>query len=368
MKLESIRIYRVAMPLIYPFRTAFGNDEVIESVLVQLSSGEYTGWGESACWSAPAYCPECSATQFVVSRDFIAPRLLNQQVTSGENLQSRLSGIKGNYFAKAAFDLAWWDLHARRMDQPLWKILGGKKPGITAGADFGVMDTIPQLLESISHANEEGYKRIKLKYRPGWDLNMIKEVREKFPDTVIHIDCNSSYSLTDLNMFKELDDFHLAMIEQPLAHDDLLDHATLQSHLNTPICLDESIVSSDKARKAIQIGACRWVNIKLGRVGGITNALEINKVCEEQEIPCWVGGMLESAIGASHNIAFATLGNMKYPNDIFPTSRFYKQDLGMPSIKHSAPSHFEASEESGIGVGPNESMLKKLTIELAVFK
>ncbi len=354
------------MPLIYPFRTAFGDDEVIQSVLVQLSCGDHHGWGESACWKAPAYCPECSATQFVISRDFIAPRLLNQQIPSGQELQDRLAGIKGNHFAKAAFDLAWWDLHAKQQNQPLWKILGGKSRVAIAGADFGVMESIPQLMESIRQASEQGYRRVKLKYRPGWDLEMIEQVRAAFPDTVIHVDCNSGYSLDDLEMFKELDHYQLAMIEQPLAHDDLVDHATLQSHLKTPICLDESIVSADKARKAIEIGACRWVNIKLGRVGGITNALEINRVCQRGGIPCWVGGMLESAIGAAHNIAFATLANMKYPCDIFPTSRFYKQDLGTPSIEHSAPSQFEASGESGIGVCPNEQFLEELAMEQTV--
>jgi len=245
----------------------------------------------------------------------------------------------------------------------LWKILGGRSNVATAGADFGVMDNIPQLLDSISEANGQGYKRIKLKYRPGWDLDMIRQVRTKFPDTVIHIDCNSCYSLKELEMFKELDNYNLAMIEQPLAHDDLIDHATLQSHLKTPICLDESIVSADKARKAIQAGACRWVNIKLGRVGGITNALEVNRICEREGVPCWVGGMLESAIGSSHNIAFSTLENMKYPCDIFPTSRFYKQDLGTPAIEHSGPSQFEAFGEPGIGVCPDEQLLEELVME-----
>jgi len=363
MKIDSIRIVRVEMPLVYPFRTAFGNDEVIESILVQLSSGNLYGWGESACWRAPAYCSECAATQFVISRDFIAPQLLNQSISNGGELQSLLASIKDNHFAKAAFDLAWWDLYAQEQKQPLWKILGGNSPVISAGADFGVMENISQLIESISQANEFGYKRVKLKFRPGWDLSMIEQIRTRFPDTVIHIDCNSCYSLNDLEMFKELDNYQLSMIEQPLAHDDLIDHATLQSLLKTPICLDESIVSIDKVRKAIQIGACRWVNVKLGRVGGITNALEINKICEENRIPCWVGGMLESAIGASHNIAFATLPNIKYPSDIFPTSRFYKQDLGTQSIEHSAPSQFEASGEFGIGICPNEQLLEEMAIE-----
>jgi len=356
------------MKLKYPFRTAFGNDEAIESVLVQLISRDSYGWGESACWQAPAYCPECAATQFIISRDFIAPRLLNKDIPTGEELQNLLEGIKGNYFAKAAFDLSWWDLFAKQKKLPLWKILGGKSNVVDAGADFGVMDNLSQLTDVILEANKQGYKRIKLKYRPGWEIEMLKYVRSKFPDTVFHIDCNSCYSLKDLTMFKEIDTYGLAMIEQPLSHDDLIDHAELQRHLKTPICLDESIVTIDKVRKAIQIGACRWVNIKLGRVGGITNALKINKLCEEKGIPCWVGSMADSAIGASHNIAFSTLSNIKYPCDIFPTSRFYKQDLGIPELVHSAPSQFKASSASGIGTEVDEQLLKEISIEQTVIK
>jgi len=363
MKIESIRMARVAMPLVSPFRTAFGSNEIIESVLVQLSDGIQYGWGESASWGMPAYCPECAASQFLFSRDFFAPRLLHQNIESGKDLQYRLAGVKGNYFAKAAFDLAWWDLYAQEQGHPLWKILGGETPLVDAGADFGVMDSIPQLLESIRQANEQGYKRIKLKYMPGWDLAMIEQVRKEFPEIIIHIDCNSAYSLNDVAMFKKLDNYQLAIIEQPLAHDDLIDHAALQSLLQPPICLDESIVSVDKVHKAIQLDACRWVNIKLGRVGGITNALEINYICEENGIPCWVGGMLESAIGSTQNIAFATLPNMNYPSDIFPTSRFYQRDLSIHPIENSSPAQFRASEDSGIGVYPVEQRLEKVAIE-----
>lgn len=363
MKIESIKIARVALPLVYPFRTAYGDDEVIESILVRLSNGSSHGWGEGTCFRAPAYCPESAATQFIISRDFIAPLLLNQEIASGKELQDRLKAIKGNYFAKGAFDLAWWDLYGREKNQPLWKILGGRSPLVEAGADFGAMDSISHLIKAIFEANKQGYKRVKLKYRPGWDLEMIKAVRSEFPDTIFHIDCNSAYSLDDLEMFKELDNYRLAMIEQPLAHDDLIDHAALQSQLKTPICLDESITSLDKVRKAIGIGACQWVNIKPGRVGGLTNALEIHNLCEKRQIPCWVGGMLESAIGASHCIALATLSNIKYPSDIFPTSRFYKQDLTIAPIEHSAPSQFKASDDPGIGVRPEEDLLDKFALE-----
>lgn len=368
MKIDSLDIHRVRMPLIYPFRTAFGNDEAIESVLVRMTSGGQAGWGEAASWRYPAYSPECAATQFVISRDFIAPLLLGRELESGMALQKALACIKGNFFAKAAFDLAWWDLHAKLLGAPLWKTIGGENPVVDVGADFGVMETIDLLLETMGKALAEGYKRIKLKYRPGWDMGMIAAARAAFPKAVIHIDCNSAYTLSDLVMFKGLDRFHLAMIEQPLAHDDLIDHARLQAAIETPVCLDESITSPEKARQAIRIRACRWINIKPGRVGGITNALAIHDICRDAGIPCWIGGMLESAVGASHCVALATLPNIKYPCDIFPTRRFYRQDLGAPAMDHCAPSQFRASDRPGAGAEPDPAALDACRLEQAEFK
>ncbi|MFH1008967.1 MAG: o-succinylbenzoate synthase [Candidatus Latescibacterota bacterium] len=363
MKIDAMEIIRVAMPLIYPFRTAFGDDDTIEAVLVRMTSGKEYGWGESASWKFPAYTSECSAGQFVISREFIAPLLIGQELDSGEALQKRLAGIKGNYFAKAAFDMAWWDLYAKSLGEPLWKVLGGQGPKVTVGADFGIMESVDLLLETIDAAKEQGYKRVKLKYRPGWELNMIEAVRKTFPDLVVHVDCNSAYTLNDLEMFKELDRYNLAMIEQPLSFDDLVDHAALQAELVTPICLDESITSPDKARKAIGIKACGWVNIKPGRVGGITQALAIHNICQEAGIPCWIGGMLESALGGAHCLALATLPNIRYPSDIFPSARFYRKDLSVPEMIHSAPSEFCASPNSGVGAEPDPDALAQCTLE-----
>lgn len=320
------------MPLIYPFRTAFGDDATIESVLVRMDSAGLHGWGEAAPWKYPAYSPECAAGAFMLIRDFLAPLLLGHTIDSGEELQQRLSGIKGNQFAKAALDLAWWDVFAKGRDEPLWKPLGGRRQTIAVGEDFGIMDDLPMLLAAIEKALRAGYKRIKLKYRPGWELEMLCAVRTRFPSAVFHVDCNSAYSLDDLDMFKQLDRFDLAMLEQPLAHDDLVDHAELQRHIRTPICLDESISSPAKARKAAKIAACRWVNIKPGRVGGITNALRIHDICKDAGISCWIGGMLESAVGASHCLALATLDNIRYPSDIFASDKFYVRDLAAPPM------------------------------------
>jgi o-succinylbenzoate synthase len=267
MEIESINIFRISMPLIYPFRTAFGDDKFIESVLVEMPSNGVSGWGEASPWSGPEYSPECASTLFIIARDFMAPQLIGKDIKSGSDLQRILSSIKGNYFAKASFDLAWWDLYAKILKEPLWKVIGGKNMVVPVGADFGVMENIDMLIKEIGNAVSKGFKRIKLKYRPGWDLKVVDEVRKKYNNLTIHIDCNSAYTLSDIDMFKKIDLYNLKMIEQPLMFDDLIDHAAFQSQIKTPICLDESITSVDKARKAISIKARKWINIKPGRVG-----------------------------------------------------------------------------------------------------
>ncbi len=332
MKIDHIALFHVAMPLIYPWKTAYGEDEAIHAVLCRLSSGSVDAWGESAPFAAPCYSPEWAGGAFAVSRDWFAPALIGQSLDSGQQLQDRLAVYKGNPFAKAAFDTAWWSLQSRITNTPLHRLLGATRDQVVVGADFGVMDSVDDLLESIAEAIDEGFPRVKLKFRPGWDLPMLQRVRERFPDHVFHIDCNSGYTLEDLELFEQVDELGLAMIEQPLQHDDLLDHAELQQKLGTPICLDETIVSVHRARQAIRIGACGWVNIKPGRVGGLTNALAIHDVCQAEGIPCWVGGMLESATGAAACVALAMLENFTYPADIFPSARFYHEDLSDPAL------------------------------------
>lgn len=353
------------MPLIYPFRTAFGNDDRIESLLVKMNAEGAYGWGEATPWQSPGYTYECARTAFLIVKDFLAPRLVGREIPSGAALQQLLAPVNGNLFAKASLDLAWWDLAAKQQQTPLYKLLGGTRAQIDVGADFGIMESVDLLIQTIQEAEAAGFKRVKLKYRPGWEIDMIAAVRSAFPRMVFHVDCNSAYTLADRSMLVQLDGFDLAMIEQPLMNDDLIDHATLQKELKTPICLDESITSAAKARKAIAIGACGWINIKPGRVGGLTHALAIHDVCAEAGIPCWVGGMLESALGASHCLALASLPNFQYPNDIFPSDRFYREDISKPEMKLSGPSQMTLSEQPGCGVEPNNELLEKFTIEHA---
>lgn len=362
MLIESIDVYLVRLPLITPFNTSYGDTDVIESVLVRLTSEGQEGWGEATAWAAPNYCPEYAGGVFDVIQRFLGPAVLGRTFEDAETLQAAMRPFKGNPFAKSALDTAWWDLFAKMQGQPLWRVLGGNGPTVDVGADFGVMESIDALLQCIDGAVRQGFKRIKLKFRPGWDVDMVAAVRRTFPDVVFHIDCNSAYTLADAAMFETLDAYNLAMIEQPLGYDDLVDHAELQRRIRTPICLDESITSPSKARKAIELGAARWINVKPGRVGGLTPAKEILALCERAGVPCWIGGMLESNIGAAHCLALATLPNVKYPSDVFPSDRFYKHDLADPPTVLSGPSQITAVDGPGIGVRVAMDRLRAATI------
>ncbi len=333
MKIDRIELFHVAMPLIYPWRTAYGEDADIHSVLCRVTSGSVDGWGESAPFAAPCYSPEWAGGVFALARDWLAPRLVGREIATGEELQGSLGLFKGNPFAKAALDTAWWSLRSRIEGKPLHMLLGAHRDRVPVGADFGVMDSLDDLLEGIGRAVAEGFPRVKLKFRPGWDIPMLRAVRKQFDTHSFHIDCNSGYTLADLEMFQQVDEFNLAMIEQPLPHDDLVDHAELARQIRTPVCLDESLTHLRQVQQAIALGSCRYVNIKPGRVGGLTNAVAIHDACRQAGIPCWVGGMLESAVGASFCIALAMLDNFTYPADIFPSARFYDCDLAERPIE-----------------------------------
>lgn len=365
MHIEEIELFRVAMPMKAAWRTAFGEETAIESVLVRMAGDGVEGWGETAPYRMPHYSPEWAAGAFQLMRDCLGPCLLGAEIDSGETLQRHLAPFKGNYFAKAGLDNAWWDAAARRHGEPLWRAVGGEGPTVSVGADISVQERTEDLVAAVGRAWEAGFRRVKLKFRAASGVSMIEAVREAHPETVLHVDCNSGFTRDDLPLFRELDRLGLAMIEQPLAHDDLIDHAWLRSQLATPICLDESIVTLDRARKAIDIGACDWINLKPGRVGGLTNALAILRYCADHGVPCWVGGMLESAIGQGPALALATLPNIGYPNDIFPSDRLYEYDLAQPEMALSGISEIRAPDTPGHGHRPNPDRLAACTLEHA---
>ncbi|MCE9604708.1 MAG: o-succinylbenzoate synthase [Planctomycetia bacterium] len=368
MRIDAVELFHVAMPLISPWRTAYGADYTVESVLVRMESDGRYAWAESSPLAAPCYSPEWAGGIFAVMKKWLAPTLVGQFVSTGDDLQAKFAHFKGNQFAKAALDNAWWTLDALQKETPLYKLLGGKRNSVDVGADFGVADSVSAMCDDIAVALDAGHKRVKLKYKPGWDIEMLRFVRSRFPTEVFHIDCNSGYRIDDFEMFCRLDDFNLAMIEQPLQHDDLVDHARLQKEIRTPICLDETVVSVDRAAMALDLGSCRYINIKPGRVGGLTNAVKIHDLAKAAGIPCWVGGMLESAVGLQAMIALATLDNFTYPADIFPSSRFYTDDLGKPEL-FLTPSPIDgtpqvaAMEVPGIGCEPDAKLLEKCTVE-----
>jgi o-succinylbenzoate synthase len=332
MKIDQIEVYYVALPLNYPWRTAYGEDPDIHSVLVKLVSGDYTGWGETTPFRMPTYSPESAMSVYCNITDFLAPLLVGKNLDSAEALLDCYNFVKGNPFAKAGPEIAWWNLKAKIEGKPLHELFGGTLRKVEAGADFGVQDSHDMLLEKLQQACDRGYKRIKLKVRRGWDLEMLKIVRSTFPDMTFHIDCNSGYTLQDMDLFKKIDKLGLEMIEQPLHHTDLLDHAELQKQLDTPVCLDESITSIRSFELALRLKSCRYLNIKTGRVGGLSIAIKLHHMARKAGIPCWVGSMLESGIGEGILIELGTLNNFTYPGDIFPSNVHYRQDITDPEV------------------------------------
>jgi O-succinylbenzoate synthase len=336
MHIDKLDVYYVVMPLIYPWRTAYGEDADIHSVLVKATSGENEAWSEITPFFAPTYLNESAGSVFYHVSEVLGPYVVGREYETAADLNERLRIFKGNSFAKAAIEIGWWTLQSSITATPVHQLLGGKTRDVVAGADFGIQDSYDMLLGNIQKAVDAGFPRIKLKAAKGWDLEMLQIVTKTFPDMTFHIDCNSGYSLDeDLPFFKAIDDMGLAFIEQPLHYTDILDHAELAKQIGTPICLDETIVDPRSAEQAIRIGACHYINIKPGRIGGLSNALAVHDMARDAGIPVWIGGMLESAVGASICVELATLENFTYPGDLFPSSRFYHRDLSEPSMEFS---------------------------------
>ena len=360
MRIDKLDVYYVSMPLIYPWRTAYGVDYNVDSVLVKATSGDHEAWAESTPLSTPTYLPESAISVFYNVTEFFGPHVVGREYETAVDVVRRLDVFKGNSFAKAAIELCWWTLESTMTGTPVHRLLGGETHEVAAGADFGIQDSFDMLLGNIQQAVDAGFPRVKLKVARGWDLEMLRLVRDTFPSTTFHIDCNSGYTLDDLPFFKAIDALDLAFIEQPLHYADVLDHAELARQIETPICLDETIVSVKAAEQALSVGACKYINIKPGRVGGLSNAIAVHDLAQQEGVPVWVGGMLESAVGASLCIELATLPNFTYPGDLFPSSRFYVQDLAEHPLELTQRNTFEPS--TGRLPAPNPERLAKLTV------
>ena len=327
MLIEKLDVYFVEMPMAYTWRTAYGEDSVSHSVLVRATSGDYEGWSEACPFFAPHYLPESAGSVFYHVTKIFGPHVVGREYETAQNLNDRLSIYKGNSFAKGAIEVSWWTLQSAMTGTPLHRLLGGNTREVVTGTAFGIEDSIDTLLSKIQGAVDTGFPRVKLKAAHGWDLDMLKAVTSTFPDMTFHIDCNSGYTLDDLPFFKAIDGMGLAFIEQPLYYADIIDHAELARQVQTPICLDESIVSVKVAEQAIRIGACKYINIKPWRLGGLANCIAVHDMARDAGIPVWLGGMTESGVGKGVGVELATLDNFKYPADLGNVSKMFETDL-----------------------------------------
>ena len=351
MIIESAEICLFELPFIKSYQTSYGEMNQKRSIIVKLSTSNLSGYGESSTLPCPFYLPEYTDTSYIVLKDLILPQIIGKTINHPSEINQYLSHIKGYNFAKTAVETALWDLYSQHLKTPLWKLLGGKNKEIQIGGAVGITKDENKLLEEISLKIEQGYKRIKLKIQPGWDIQPLEIIRNKFPDFPLLADANSAYSLHDIDLLKTLDNFNLMMIEQPLGWDYIIDHAELQKQIKNPICLDESILSLEDTRKAIKINACQIINLKPGRVGGLTEAKKIHNLCQQNNLTVWCGGMLESSIGAFFTLSLATLDNFIYPaslntNDYIDDIVSYKclPKNGKVKVPHFL-SHFEVNED-----------------------
>ncbi|MGI8991689.1 MAG: o-succinylbenzoate synthase [Bryobacteraceae bacterium] len=363
MKIDRIVLRQLRMPLVHFFETSFGRTYERDIILVEAVADGVSGWGEVTAGENPFYNEEWTDASWAIVRDYAAPRVIRRELETANDVAPLTEHIRGHLMARGGMEAAVWDLEARLLNRPLYRhIGGGARTEIPCGVSIGIQDSVGQLIEKIELELAAGYQRIKMKIKPGWDIDAIRQVRERFPNIRLMADANSAYTLADAAHLKKLDDFYLMMIEQPLSHDDIIDHATLQARLDTPICLDECIRSAHHAEQAIQLRACRIINIKLGRVGGFREAKRLHDVAEKAGIPVWCGGMLEAGVGRAHNVALATLPNFTLPGDVSAGKRYWKRDIIVPEVETTRRGTIAVREEPGFGYEIDRDFLRAVTL------
>ena len=363
LNLQTLELIEIGLPLKAPFETSFGTTHERRIMIVRVTDADgAVGYGECTAPEAPFYNHECIETAWAVTVRFIAPMIAGANVHCASDVTRALAPIRGNRMAIGGVEAAVWDLEAKRAVEPLWRLLGGTRSEINCGVSIGLQSSIDVLLEKVRHEVASGYQRIKLKIKPGQDVELVRAVRGEFPDILLSVDANSAYRLeSDVELLKKLDDFDLLMIEQPLTAGDLVDHAKLQRQLQTRICLDESITCLADAKHAIELGACGIINIKLGRVGGHAEAKAIQEYAIQHDIPVWCGGMLESGIGRAHNIAMSTLPGFTLPGDVSASKRYWTEDIIDPPVEVSDKGVISAPKSPGIGFSVKEDMIGSRT-------
>lgn len=368
MRIEKAVIRQMKLPFKTGFRTSFGTTVVKDFLLVELYDAEgRLGLGECSAFMRPWYNEETTVGARYVIREFLLSELLRaEEIKSPEAFFDQTAWIRRNRMARSAVDCALWDLWSREEGIPEWRALGGTKNVIESGVSLGIEKSPAELLRTIEKYLAQGYRRVKCKIAPGYDLEYLRAARREFGNIMLMADANSAYTLDDIDTFRAMDELDLLMIEQPLASDDIVDHRHLQAAIRTPVCLDESVDSVDDARRAIELGSCRVINIKVARVGGLTEARRIQEFASRHNVGCWCGGMVDAGVARGHNIAAATLPNYVYPNDIPSSDRYYADDLVTPSTFIDREAHITASERPGTGFEPEWAVIEKHTVEKEV--
>jgi o-succinylbenzoate synthase len=362
MRLRQITLREIHMPLVTPFETSFGRTTLRRILLVEADVDGVTGWGESVAGEGPFYAPETVETAWHILRDFLWPALRGREFASAAEVWDLLAAIRGHNMAKASLEAAIWDAEAKQKGLPLWKLIGGAREEIPCGVSIGIQETDDDLERTVERELAAGYQRIKIKIKPGRDVEPVARLRQRFPAVHLMVDANSAYRLEDAPLLQQLDAYYLMMIEQPLGWDDLWSHVELQRKLQTAICLDECIHSEEHARAAIALGACRIINMKLGRVGGYTPALAIHDLCQKHQVPVWCGGMLESGIGRAHNIALSTLPNFTLPGDVTASRRYWTEDIIEPEVTVTSSGTIQVPKRPGIGYEPRLARIEELSV------
>ncbi len=366
--IERVELALLHLPYVHFFETSLGREEGRTFLIVKIYSEGLCGYGEVVASADPFYSYETTSTAWLMLENYLIPLLFKKGISRAEDFYREAKKFRGHPMAKAGLELALWDLQAKKADVPLWRLYGGIHEEIPVGVSLGIENSVRELIERIISFWREGYKRIKIKIKPGWDFEVAKTIRKEFPNIPLQADANGAYSLKDMEILKMLDEFNLLMLEQPFPPYDLWDHSRLQKAIKTPLCLDESILSEDAARQAIEMGSCRIINIKVGRVGGLVEVRKIHDRCRREGIPVWCGGMLESGIGRAHNLHIASLPNFKLPSDLSASKRYYKEDLIDPPIELEADGTIKVPVGPGIGVQPVDERIKKATIREEVFR
>ncbi len=367
MEIKSIVLRQVKMDLLHPFTTSVGTEYDKNFILVEIiSETGLSGWGESVSIIEPIYNEETVQTNWHIMSDFLIPTLMKASIKHPDDVSELFRPIRRNFNAKAALECAVWDLYAKEQNMSLARALGGVKEKIEVGVSVGIKSSVDELMHQVHGYVNDGYKRMKVKIKPEWDVEIVKAIRREFPSIPLMADANCAYTLADIEHLKQLDEFNLTMIEQPLASDDIIDHAKLQKEIQTPICLDESIHTVEDARKAIELGSCKIINLKIGRVGGLTETKKIHDLCESNGIPVWCGGMLEAGIGRAHNIAITSLANFTLPGDTAPSAHYWKKDIITPEVVMN-DGFIEVPKGNGIGYDLNMKLIDKLTVASKTF-